>query len=161
MNPEEQVAELIAKHGLIAHPEGGYYKEIYRSPANVHIDGAARGALCTTIFFLLPAQTFSALHKIRGEEQWFFLQGSPLNIYEFKPDGSLHVTELSAEHPWHCINPENWFASKPAKTSGYCFVCCVVTPGFTFDEFKLASYKAMQAKFSQHDPLLRSLCILE
>lgn len=161
MHHGDKVSELIARLELLPHPEGGYYKEVFRSDKNVIIDGEARGAICTTIYFLLPAQTFSALHKIRGEEQWFFLNGSPLNIYEFKPDGTLQVTELSVDNPWHCINPDNWFASRPAHANGYCLVCCVVAPGFNFDEFKLASYKAMQETFSQHDPLLRSLCIVD
>src|SRR5215510_3972505 len=77
---------LIAELKLEPHPEGGFYREIYRSagvvwPADVR---RARNAL-TTIYFLLPAGTFSAWHRVSADEVWHLYEGEPLELFVVEP----------------------------------------------------------------------------
>src|SRR6266481_10175964 len=88
----------IDKLGLIAHPEGGYYRETYRSGLSI-----AREALpaqfsgprlvSTAIYFLLEGKNFSAFHRLRSDELWHFYVGSPLAVHVIGPGGDY--SELS------------------------------------------------------------------
>ena len=72
-----QTAAYWIEHlNLQPHPEGGYYKEVFRSDAEVtrvH-SGAARSA-CTSIYYLLEEKDFSGFHRIASDELWYFHKG--------------------------------------------------------------------------------------
>ena len=71
--------EIIEKLQLLPHPEGGFYKETYRSDADISIDGNVRH-LCTSIYYLLEDANRSRFHRIKSDELWFFHLGEPLEI---------------------------------------------------------------------------------
>ena len=74
MHPRAQ--ELISTLQLQAHPEGGYYRRLYESSAQ--LDG---GRLCgTAIIFLLPAGAVSRWHRVDADELWHFYEGAPLEL---------------------------------------------------------------------------------
>ena len=77
MNKQERINELIEKLALLPHPEGGYYKETYRSSET--IDGEQ--ALMTSILFLLTSDSPSHFHRIQSDEHWYFHEGSPLTVH--------------------------------------------------------------------------------
>jgi uncharacterized protein len=88
----------MAKHwieslGLISHPEGGWFKEVYRSrgniPAGTLADFGSSRSFSTSIYFLLEANDFSAFHRIRSDEIWHFYEGSPTLISAISPEGIL------------------------------------------------------------------------
>ena len=79
------VDEIVQKFDLQSHPEGGFYKETFRSPntlPHATLDASYHGdcSTVTQIYFLLPAGTFSALHRIPMEETWHFYLGEPLEV---------------------------------------------------------------------------------
>ena len=83
-----QKAEFwIDRLQLAPHPEGGYYRETYRSASSytfnaaTHFNGSRSYA--TAIYYLLKSTDRSKLHKIHSDELWFFHAGNPLNIYFF------------------------------------------------------------------------------
>ena len=71
------VDKIIKQLELLPHPEGGYFKETYRSQLVIRKEGIPidfdvdRNA-CTAIYFLLTSDNFSAFHKIKQDEMWHF-----------------------------------------------------------------------------------------
>ena len=93
-------AEWIATLALEPHPEGGHYRETYRSA-----DRISKGALPsryagnrsfgTSIYFLLRTGEVSALHRIVSDELWYFHEGSPLTLEQIDPEGAHTSTNSS------------------------------------------------------------------
>lgn len=127
MHPRAQ--QLIDAHQLVAHPEGGWYRQVYKSGERVtrlH-DGANRSAI-TTIYFLLVAGTESAPHIVQSDEVWHFYEGDALELMI----GENKVV-LDADHRVHVVPAR---ALQSARALGaYVFVGCTVGPGFEFDDF--------------------------
>ena len=136
-------AELIEQLGLAAHPEGGHYRETYRSQVQVTTPRGPRSA-STAIVFLLQAGERSHWHRISSDEAWHFHGGGALLIHELNASGQLHSTRLGmdlqgGEQPQHVVPAGHWFAAEPAPDSAWCLVSCTVAPGFEFDDFELAT----------------------
>lgn len=150
------------------HPEGGWYKETYKS--NEHIAGGAlperfsgSRAFSTAIYFLLEVDNFSAFHKIKSDECWHFSACDPLLIYVIQLNGKLEIIQLGNDiingQLFQCIIPANcWFSSRPAPGSSFCFEGCTVAPGFNFADFELANASALIAFYSQHTSIIQDLC---
>ena len=149
-----RVEHLIRDYGLQPHPEGGYFRETYRSPAK--LVGTER-SVSTAIYYLLPEGQRSSLHRIDADELWHFYRGDPLLIVELQPGGPAKLTRLSAEHPQHLVPAGTWFGSMPASGSAYCFVGCTVSPGFEFAHFELGSRDALIAEFPHAKELITRL----
>jgi len=160
--------QLIQQYELVPHPEGGWYKETYRSK-----EAIAAAALperftgprvfSTAIYFLLEAGNFSAFHKIKSDECWHFYTGDPLEVYVLKPEGNLDVihlgSDISKQQVFQYVVPANcWFASRPSAGSKFSFVGCTVAPGFDFADFELATADTLTDEFPQHKDLIQSLC---
>ena len=74
--------EFVAAYRLERHPEGGWFREMHRSPRPLgQIPGypGARTAF-SAIYFLLSRGDFSAFHRLRSEEAWIHLAGDPLEL---------------------------------------------------------------------------------
>lgn len=126
-----RAAHLIASLQLLPHPEGGWYRQIFKSESRVtrHADGAERSAL-TTIYFLLVEGAYSAWHRVRSDEVWHFYEGDPLELLTRESS-----TVLDAEHRVHVIPAGVWQAARPL--GAYTLVGCTVGPGFEFDDFEM------------------------
>lgn len=149
----DRVAELVAGLGLVPHPEGGYYREIFRSSLEVApADG--RGARCalTTIYYLLPAGVRSRWHRVLSDEVWHLYEGGPLELLVAPP--SLERVErvmigpaLVSAGPVHTV-PAGWWQAARSR-DGHVLAGCTVGPGFTFDDFAfLASDPAAAARLA-------------
>ena len=123
--------QLIETLGLAPHPEGGWYRQVFKSGERVtrQADGADRSAL-TTIYFLLVEGTFSEWHRVSSDEVWHFYEGDALEL--LTRDGS---TRLDADHRVHVIRANEWQAARPL--GAYALVGCTVGPGFEFDDFEM------------------------
>jgi len=135
--------KLIKKLQLLPHPEGGFYKETYRSEEKINTAEGQERNVCTAIYFLLENEDKSHFHRIKSDETWFFHQGESIEIVILH-DGKLQTIDLGndiekGEVP-HTIVPANvWFASKIKHVRGYALVSCTVAPGFDFVDFELAN----------------------
>ncbi len=134
-------AEIIDRLGLVAHPEGGWYRETWRSEVTCADGADGDRPAGTAIYFLLIADETSDWHRIDATEMWHHYAGAPLELW-ISHDGierELHVLgpDLTAgDHPQVVVPPGAWQA---ASTRGdYTLVGCTVVPGFTFDHFELA-----------------------
>ncbi len=137
MHPRAQ--QLIEKLKLQPHPEGGYYREVYRSELQVH--SAAVGELraaATDIYFLLPAGQLSRWHRVAHDELWNFYEGAPLSLHQLNPEFSEHLSrQLDPQIGQfkQLVPAGHWQA---AETSGvYTLLGCTVFPGFDFADFRL------------------------
>ncbi len=162
------VEQLVGFYQLYSHPEGGFFKETYRSSETIHEQGMpdrfkGERSFSTAIYFLLPAGHFSAFHKIKSDEVWHFYAGEPLHIYVINEDGSITTIRLGAnifngETMQAVVKADCWFASRPVKDTGYCFVGCTVSPGFDFADFELAKAEELAAQYPLHKDLINNLC---
>jgi uncharacterized protein len=143
-----RAAELIASLDLRPHPEGGFYREIFRSGAQVRpADGRGPRAALTTIYFLLPEGTFSRWHRVASDEVWHLYEGGPLELLQLSAPGHdlarhrLGPVGGDAEAPVHAVPAGTWQAARPASGragyAGYALVGCTVGPGFEFADFCL------------------------
>lgn len=150
----EEVALLVTQLDLKPHPEGGYFKEWYRSPqASLYpqMSGSPR-SLCTSIYFLLEEGQFSALHRIKSDEIWHFYAGNPLEIVEITEDGKWQTTLLgnglsANEQLTHVVKAGRWFGSRPSQGSTFSLVGCTVAPGFDFADFEMPDQSYFLTQF--------------
>lgn len=84
-----KAADWIEHLNLRRHPEGGYYREIFRTGKMVDGNKPAM----TSIYYLLENNEISAFHRLSSPEVWYYHAGYPLMLYVIHPDGRL-VTHL-------------------------------------------------------------------
>lgn len=131
--------DLIDTLGLQPHPEGGYYRELFRSDAGVQADGGrGRRSALTTIDFLLLAGQFSAWHRVASDEVWHLLEGGPLRLWLMPPAlDRVTTVDLSpvgtSTAPRHTVGAGWWQAAEPLSDFAYCGA--TVAPGFDFADF--------------------------
>lgn len=146
----------LHKLAMQSHPEGGFYKETFRSGTSVDVGWGERNAL-TSIFYLLDGDNFSAFHRIKSDELWYHHDGGTLLIHEINSDGNLKSHHLSAENPFAAIAPGSWFASEVEGKTNFVLVSCAVAPGFDFADFELAERAQLITSFPAHAALISRL----
>lgn len=159
--------ELIQNLELQKHPEGGYYKENYRSDRNIYyqsenLDFPNGRSFGTAIYFLLKENEFSAFHRIKSDEIWHFYEGFPLEIISIDVDGNLERQILgnnlkNGESFQATVKGGKWFASRLLKAETYALVGCTVAPGFDFQDFEMADRKHLIELFPQHEEIIKEL----
>ena len=137
-----RVNELISALALEPHPEGGYYREIFRSAVLIEpADGRGARAALTTIYYLLAAGQASRLHRVTSDEVWHLYEGGPLELIEFDPEfrelkrHRLAAAGEDSQAPVCTIPAGQWQAARPL--GDYALVGCTVSPGFDFADFTL------------------------
>lgn len=152
----------VEKLEMQAHPEGGYFKETYRSTEMVINRNGQKRSASTGIYFLITSENFSAFHKIESDEMWHYYAGSPLSVYMIDDSGKLDILkvgpniekgeQLQAVVPAGC-----WFASRVDESNTYSLVGCTVAPGFDFEDFVLAKREELIAQHPEHQEIITSL----
>ena len=139
MSPvDPRAVELIASLDLKPHPEGGFYRETWRSPLLVKVDQRPLRSALTTIYFLLAAGSFSAWHRVRADQVWHWYEGEPLELLLASPDFSI-VRRIGlgpvnpGSEPVATVPADWWQAARPTGTHALCG--CTVAPGFEFEDF--------------------------
>lgn len=151
-----EIERLISELQLAAHPEGGYYRETYRSASSVIDSERQRRSALTNIYFLLTSDAFSAWHRIDADETWNFYRGSDIIISVIDHDGALEEHRLGSAGPWQTTVPAGCYFAAHVPDGAYALVGCSVAPGFEFSGFELASRAALTARHPQHaDAILR------
>lgn len=127
--------KIIEKLQLEPHPEGGYFKEVYRSTDTVFSENSSeyRNSV-TDIYFLLKKGDVSRFHKVLHDEIWNFYMGAPLRLIDYS-DNCMNEVVLGGENLnfKHTIIANNW---QGAESLGeFTLVGCTVAPGFDFKDF--------------------------
>lgn len=160
------VQQLIEQFGLIPHPEGGYYKETYRSPEVISKQAlperfTGQRVYSSAIYFLLVQGNFSAFHRIKSDECWHFYAGDTLCVHMISPSGQLTTIYLGNKPGTvyqYVVRAGYWFASETAPGGSFSFVGCTVAPAFDFADFELADSNTLSHQFSQHSEIIQRLC---
>jgi predicted cupin superfamily sugar epimerase len=137
MNRPPIAPPLALALDLEPHPEGGWYRQTWRSPVDVTLDDGRVRPTATVIYFLLPAGESSAWHKVASEELWLAHQGAvtlELGGARGAPTLESSVT-VDADHPQARVPAGVWQRTVPSGADA--LVSCVVSPGFDFDDFEL------------------------
>ncbi|UII25038.1 cupin domain-containing protein [Fulvivirga maritima] len=149
--------------GLLPHPEGGYFKETYRSDFRVEFTGfnGIRN-VSTGIYFMLGENDFSAFHRIKSDEMWHFYEGSALEIHMIYPDGNYKMVKLGRNiekgEVFQFVVPAGcWFGSRLGKEGDYALVGCTVAPGFDFQDFEMPSKAFLLENFPDHEKIIGEL----
>ena len=158
-----QAAEYVRELQLQAHPEGGWYAEIFRSDIKIKPNGfSGERAASTAIYFLLEKGQFSALHRIKSDENWHFYDGGTLEIIEIDLAGNLIITRLgrqilAGEQLCYTVKAGHWFGSRPAADSDFSLVGCTVAPGFDFADFEMPSKDWFSKAIPQHLDVVQAM----
>lgn len=157
----------VEKLQLLPHPEGGFYKETYRSDGSISqssLPSEFNGDrnFSTAIYFLLTEENFSAFHRILADEMWHFYAGDGLDVSVIHPDGQLETIHLGngqrSEDVFQAVVPAGaWFASQPSNKDGWALVGCTVAPGFDFADFEMANRDDLISQYPQHQELISRL----
>lgn len=155
-----KIEAIIKRLELEPHPEGGYFRETYRSAGEIDASGLGSGFsgkrnYSTCIYFLLTSDSFSAFHRINQDEIWHFYDGSPIRLHTISESGehktfvigrNIHLGEVL-----QLIVPAgDWFAAEVMDNDSFSLVGCTVSPGFSFEDFELPEREALIDKFLNH-----------
>lgn len=161
-----EIAKIIAeKLCLQPHPEGGYFKEVYRAEDKVEMAALPKRFsgdrnVCTSIYFMLAGNDKSHFHKIKSDEIWHFYSGTTLILHQIDSEGNYSNIKvgsniLDGETNQAIIKHGVWFAAEVEDKNSYALVGCTVSPGFDFADFELAKQKDLCEKFPQHSDLIK------
>ena len=161
MENQNRINFLITSLNLLSHPEGGFYKETFRSGEGIETEQGPRN-LCTSILFLLTSENVSRFHRIKSDELWFFHEGSPLTVHTLGKSGyeSLSLSLLDSDSdclPQQLVKANTIFGSTVDQPDSYSLVSCVVAPGFDFRDFELFEAKELLPLFPQAGKIIRRL----
>src|SRR6478609_3445758 len=153
MHPEAE--RIVRELDLAPHPEGGFYRETFRS--SLVLSGLPHGApraASTAIYFLLPGGTFSAFHAVTSDEAWHHYDGDPLELEVIGTDGvavryvlgkALHDGQV----PQAVVPAGAWQAARPLGDR-YALVGCTVSPGFDFADFEMPPRAELLRRLPAH-----------
>jgi hypothetical protein len=127
--------ELIRRYGMTRHPEGGWYREVHRSPS------------LTAIHFLLPRGDFSAFHRLGSEEAWVHLGGAPLEIFLLGEAPARRVLSAAGGDGEPVVVVPAGVPQAARPMGDYALSACLVAPAFDFGDFSLPSREELIAEF--------------
>jgi uncharacterized protein len=153
-----KVDTIIYKLQLKAHPEGGYFRETYRSEGVISKDElgekySGKRNFSTSIYFLLTSESFSAFHRIVQDEAWHFYDGAPLFLHLISPQGDYTRVIVGrnfekGEVPQFVVPGGTWFAAEVASEDSFSLLGCTVAPGFDFEDFEMAGRDSLSKRFA-------------
>lgn len=159
--------EWIEALQLRPHPEGGYFRQTYRSSetiAHAHLPARFSGdrSFSTAIYYLLEGKAFSAFHRIRQDEVWHFYMGSTLLLYILDSAGTMSTIRLGqnvrqGEVLQAIVPAGELFGARLADSNTYALVGCTVAPGFDFADFEMPSRRDLLLNNPQHTEVIESL----
>ncbi len=135
----QEARTLIERLALAPHPEGGWYRETWRSQS---LDDGGRSP-GTAILFLLEQGQRSHWHRVDADELWLWHAGSPLDLMiadaaDANPETIvLGGNVLAGYQPQARVPATRWQAADAHR--GWALVSCIVVPGFDFAGFELAA----------------------
>lgn len=153
LDPEAR--RLVELLGLAPHPEGGYFRETWRSPLVLAgLPHGAPRAASTAIYYLLPKGSLSALHRVASDEVWHHYDGDPVELHVL--EGRVHQTFVlgrdlaNGERP-QVVVPAGAFQAAVPIGSRWALCGCTVAPGFDFADFELPTRQEMLRLLPDHE----------
>ena len=159
---EKIVEKIVNFYNLEAHPEGGYYKEVYRSNLTTQNKDNQDRSILTSIFFLLTDKNSSNFHSIESDELWYYHSGSGFTVHCLSPEGHYYTIKIGpdfeAGEVFQAVVPKGTiFGSTVERENSYSLVGCAVAPGFDFSDFKLYSRIELLNKYPDYSEIIERL----
>jgi hypothetical protein len=174
-----EAARLRDELTLEPHPEGGWYRQTYRSRDEIPASALPAGyggprAFVTAILYLLADGAVSRLHRLRGDELWLYHAGAGLDLHVFGTGGyasgtrdpdvtrgyerlGLGLDAVASRVPQVVVPGGCWFGATLPDPDGFALVGCTMAPGFDFADFELGMPAALRDGFPEHAGLLSRL----
>ncbi|MCK5219912.1 cupin domain-containing protein [bacterium] len=160
----------VEKLNLQPHPEGGFFRETYRSheiipQAALPKRFSGDRVFSTSIYFLLSKDNFSAFHRIKQDELWHFYDGTSLTIHIISLDGSYSTAKLGknideGEIPQVVVTAGCFFAAETNDKESFSLTGCTVAPGFDFADFEMPNRDKLIELFPQHGEIIKKFARL-
>lgn len=160
---------IIEKLELLPHPEGGYFKEVYRSNEiikNKDLPERFEGDrnFGTSIYYLLEKEQFSTFHRLKSDETWHFYYGSPILIHIIDETGNYKKiilgNEITNNEVFQFTVLRNcWFAAEVLNKNSFSLIGATVAPGFDFSDFEMGKAEELISKFPDQKELIIKLTI--
>lgn len=157
--------EIAGKLGLVPHPEGGFYREIYRSEEKIPYQALPDRyrddkSFATSIYYLITKDTFSAMHRLKSDELVHFYLGVEALIAMMYPNGKVQKMVLGnditqGDRPQILIPRGVWFGIRVTGPGDYTLTGITVAPGFGFDDFELGKREELISLYPQHSELIK------
>lgn len=150
---------IIARLNLAPLPvEGGYYRRTWQSP-ELRADGRPDGS---QIWYLLTAESFSALHRLDAPERWEFQAGDPIELAQLDPrDGSVRVQTLGpGTHRQLTVPTGVWQGARLAACPhprGWALLICTMRPAWSEQGFEAGRRGELTAVFPAAAALIAAL----
>ncbi|MDX1349069.1 MAG: cupin domain-containing protein [Putridiphycobacter sp.] len=156
------VQKIVQHYHMEEHPEGGWFKEIYRASTNCNNHKQVTRSLLTSIYFLLTNDNASKFHSIESDELWYYHSGEGFTVHCISPEGKYNTIKIGPNFEkgevFQAVVPRGTiFGSTVEKKDAYALVSCAVAPGFDFADFKLYSRSELLARFPQHETIINRL----
>jgi predicted cupin superfamily sugar epimerase len=159
--------EWIDHLQLLPHPEGGHFREVYRSAEFLAMGClptrfTGERALSTAIYFLLEGREVSVLHSIHQDEVWHFYDGSSLTIHVIDPAGQYSPKKLGrdwpqGEEPIVVVPAGCLFGATVNDPSSFALAGCTVAPGFDFADLAMPQREELCRRWPQHRQIIERL----
>lgn len=158
-------AEFWIQHlDMKPHPEGGFYRETYKSGIEISNSVLPHGfpgprRLVTSIYYLLRSGEISRLHRLRSDELWYYHFGSSLKIIMINQEGQKTSKILGsrpdrAEHLQILIPAGTIFAAEITEQNSYSVFGCMVSPGFEYQDFELFNKEDLIQAYPKHASII-------
>ncbi|MFK8036984.1 MAG: cupin domain-containing protein [Crocinitomicaceae bacterium] len=159
---EEKVIKLVDHYKMEQHPEGGWYKEVYRSTDIIKNKNLENRNILTSIYFLLTDKNCSKFHSIQSDELWYYHSGSGFTVHCLSPKGLYYTLKIGPNflkgEVFQALVPKGTiFGSTVEEKDGYSLVGCAVAPGFDFSDFRLHSADELLQKFPNDHHIIKRL----
>jgi predicted cupin superfamily sugar epimerase len=156
--------EIIELLGLEPHPkEGGFFRETYRS-AGASAPGApfdGERSHGTAIYYLLTPETFSAMHRLPGDEIFHFYLGDPVEMLELHPDGSSRTITLGSDpgtmRLQHVVRGGVWQGTRLIDGGLWALMGCTVAPGFDYADYEAGGEALVENWSDRREAILARL----
>jgi predicted cupin superfamily sugar epimerase len=153
---------------LEPHPiEGGYFVQTYRAPHDIPEGALPSGysgarSIGTAIYYLLTPDTFSALHRLPGDEIFHFYLGDPVEMLELKRDGSSELIVLGQDiaagmRPQHVVPGGVWQGSRLIPGGAYALLGTTMSPGFDYRDYESGSRDRLTSLYPQYSARVATL----
>jgi predicted cupin superfamily sugar epimerase len=165
MPSAKEIQELLKLQPLPV--EGGYFAETYRSLStltqqSLPSDYPGERALSTAIYYMLTPDTFSAVHRLKGDEIYHFYLGDPAEMLVLKPDGTGETLRMgqdivSGMRLQHVVPGGVWQGSRLVPGGKFALLGTTMAPGFDPADFELGAREVLSARFPAYADLIAVL----
>ncbi|HXN28284.1 MAG TPA: cupin domain-containing protein [Candidatus Acidoferrales bacterium] len=158
--------EIRALLQMRPHPiEGGYFAETHRGapvlPQSLLPGYPGDRAISTAIYYLLTPDTFSAMHRVRGDEMFHFYLGDPVEMLQLKADGGEVVLlgqDIAARmRLQHTVPGGVWQGSRVRAGGKYALLGTTMAPGFEYEDYETGQRQDLIVRYPEFSNLIVSL----